>query len=192
MTQTLTSAFAGVLVSDCLSTYDDATDRQQKCYFHHFEAIREAQALHPLGRADYLDEVMALLRTALLLKALQAQAEPQRFGQCVDALEARAQALLLSERVQPQEQKVRQRLFKQRDHLFTFLREAAVPATNNHAERQLRPAVIARKISCGNKTQKGAQAWQVLCSLAATCAQRTESFSAFLTERIVLNRPRPP
>jgi hypothetical protein len=28
------------------------------------------------------------------------------------------------------------------------------------AERQLRPAVIARKISCGNKTQKGARTWQ--------------------------------
>jgi len=43
-------------------------------------------------------------------------------------------------------------------------------------ERQLRPAVIARKISCGNKTPKGAQTWQILASLAATCIQRATSF----------------
>jgi transposase len=72
------------------------------------------------------------------------------------------------------------RLYKQRDHLFTFLDHDGVDATNNLAERQLRPAVIARKISCGNKTQKGARTWQILASLAATCAQRATSFIAEL------------
>ena len=65
-------------------------------------------------------------------------------------------------------------------HLFTFLDHDGVDATNNLAERQLRPAVIARKISCGNKTQKGARTWQILASLAATCAQRATSFIAQL------------
>jgi len=71
---------------------------------------------------------------------------------------------------------VRNRLNKQRDHLFTFLDYDGVDATNNLAERQLRPAVIARKISCGNKTPKGARTWQILASLAATCVQRANSF----------------
>ncbi|WP_160164440.1 transposase [Pedosphaera parvula] len=44
-----------------------------------------------------------------------------------------------------------------------------VEATNNLAERQLWPAVIARKVSCGNKTPKGAHSWEILTSLAATC-----------------------
>ena len=83
-------------------------------------------------------------------------------------------------RRQPQEESVRIRLFKQRDHLFTFLDHDEVDATNNLAERQLRPAVIARKISCGNKTANGARTWQILASLAATCAQRAESFIATL------------
>ena len=56
-----------------------------------------------------------------------------------------------------------------------------VDATNNLAERQLRPAVIARKISCGNKTPKGARTWQILTSLAATCTQRATSFIAEIT-----------
>ena len=63
---------------------------------------------------------------------------------------------------------MRLRVYKQRDHLFTFLDHEDVDATNDLAESQLRPAVIARKISCGNKTPKGARTWQILASLAAT------------------------
>jgi transposase len=66
------------------------------------------------------------------------------------------------------------------DHLFTFLDHDGVDATNNLAERQLRPPVIACKISCGNKPQKGARTWQILASLAATCAQPAISFIAQL------------
>jgi transposase len=40
--------------------------------------------------------------------------------------------------------------------------------------------VIARKISCGNKTKKGARTWQILASLAATCSQRAVRFIAEL------------
>lgn len=36
--------YPGVLVSDCLSIYDEATARQHKCYAHHLNAIRAAQA----------------------------------------------------------------------------------------------------------------------------------------------------
>ena len=64
-----------------------------------------------------------------------------------------------------------------------------VDATNNLAERQLRPAVIARKISCGNKTPKGAGSWQILASIAATCAQQPRSFIAALARAAPLRRP---
>ena len=83
-------------------------------------------------------------------------------------------------------------MWKQRDHLFTFLERADVPATNNLAERQLRPAVIARKISCGNKTSAGAQAWQALASIAATCRQTGRSFIQFISERVLLQPTRAP
>ena len=85
------------------------------------------------------------------------------------------------------EEKLRRRLRKQRDHLFTFLDHEAVDATNNLAERQLRPAVISRKLSCGNKTERGAGTWQVLASLAATCRQTGTSFADFLVPRLTLS-----
>ena len=72
------------------------------------------------------------------------------------------------------------RLRNQREHVFTYLHHPEVEATNNLAERQLRPAVIARKLSGGNGTDRGARTLEVLTSLAATCRQRGVSFIAFI------------
>ncbi len=182
-------AFGGVLVSDCLAIYDDLNPLQQKCYSHHLKAV--SQALE-LAASDYLLQVQALLRTALWLKALQGPAPAERFALCRHTLQARAHALLDTPRAPAIEEKIRRRLCKQRDHLFTFLERVEVPATNNLAERQLRPAVIARKISCGNKTPKGALAWAILASLAATCRQTARSVVHVISSKILLQPARGP
>ena len=177
LTELLGADFGGVLVSDCLATYDDATTLQHKCYAHHHKAIRQAKALHPHQGEGFLTELSAMLRTAVALQGQKAESDPQSFNDLRQALERKALQLLDAPRSEPSEEAVRNRLNKQRDHLFTFLDHDGVDATNNLAERQLRPAVIARKISCGNKTLKG---WQILASLAATCTQRATSFIAEL------------
>ena len=162
-----------------LAIYDDATTLKQKCYAHHLKAIRQAKALHP-HQGEGLTELSAMLRAALALQGYKAECDPQSFHDLRQALERKAVQLLDSPRSEPSEEAVRNRLQKQRDHLFTFLDHDGVEPTNNLAERQLRPALIARKISCGNKTLKGARTWQILASLAATCAQRASSFIAEL------------
>ena len=172
--------FGGILVSDCLAIYDDATALQHKCYAHHHKAIRKAKALHPQQGEGFLCEVAAMLRAAVALQQQKTELSPETFSALRQALEHKAVQLLEPPRSEPNEEAVRNRLNKQRDHLFTFLDHEGVDATNNLAERQLRPAVIARKISCGNKTQRGARTWQILTSLAATCAQRATSFIAAL------------
>jgi transposase len=184
--------FAGTLVSDCASVYDDLNASQQKCYSHHLKAVAEACQTHPQQGEGYLHQIQALLRTAIVLKALKETANPQRWEVCLNQLKARAQALLEPPRAQAEEEKVRKRLWKQRDHLFTFLERVDVPATNNLAERQLRPAVIARKISCGNKTPRGAQAWARLTSMSATCQQRGKNFVDFIAQRVRLEPTRGP
>src|SRR6201993_2321683 len=168
--------FGGVLVSDCLAIYDDATALQHKCYAHHHKAIRKAKDLHPQQGEGFLCEVAAMLRAAVALQEQKAELRLEIFRDLRQALEHKAVQLLEAPRSEPNEEAVRNRLHKQRDHLFTFLDHEGVDATNNLAERQLRPAVIARKISCGNKTKKGARTWQILTSLAATCVQRATSF----------------
>lgn len=188
--------FGGVLVSDCLSVYDELNPLQQKCYAHHLKAISVALKTPEGKGSSYLLELRTLLHSAQLLKRLMPELSTQQCQQWRQFLEMRFDQLLAQPRGQPndlqsqQEEKVRQRLLKQRDHLFTFLDYPAVEATNNRAERQLRPAVISRKISCGNKTQQGASTWQILASLAATAAQRGDSFIDQVAQAMVL-KPEP-
>jgi len=65
------------------------------------------------------------------------------------------------------------RLAKHRRHeqpwLFTFLHETGLDATNNAGEREMRPAVIARKTWGGNRTEAGAKTQRTLMSVLRTC-----------------------
>ena len=131
--------FGGVLVSDCLAVYDDATRLQQKCYAHHHKAIRKAKDLHPLQGEGFLCEVAALLRAAVALQQQKADFNLETFRDLRQALQCQAVQLLEPPRSEPNEEAVRHRLHKQRDDLFTFLDHDGVEATNNLAERQLRP-----------------------------------------------------
>jgi len=189
---TLGADFPGVLVSDCLSTYDDATPVQHKCYAHHHRAITAAMKRHAQGGEGYLRELRLLLQAAQAVKKVQADFDPPERAQRRAALEAWANRLLMAPRGDADEEAVANRLRKQRDHLFVFLDHDAVDATNNHAERQLRPAVIARKLSCGNRTPRGALTWERLTSLAVTAAQRGQSFPTLVARAALLAPPPAP
>lgn len=180
LTEALGEAFAGVLVSDCLATYDDFNPLQQKCYSHHLKAISHAQEDSP---SVWLEDLRWLLQAAMDLKP-----HPKAGQRAV--LEQKLAGLLAQPRPTNVEEKVRRRMERQKDHLFTFLDHPEVDATNNLAERQLRPAVIARKVSCGNKTTSGARTWEILTSLAATATQRGESFAALVSQAALLNPAR--
>jgi hypothetical protein len=55
-----------------------------------------------------------------------------------------------------------------RDRILTFLRVPGVEPTNNRAERMLRPAVIARKVSHCSKNARGAYATAAFLSVIQT------------------------
>ncbi len=179
----------GTLVSDCLAVYDGATPHQHKCYSHHLKAIKEAVKAGGLDGPDsFLARTRSLLQSAMTLKADQARLDALEFGQKRRALDLAADSLLEEPRPdRPHEEKVRLRLRKQRDHLFVFLDHAEVDATNNLAERQLRPAVIARKLSAGNKTRAGADAWAILASLAASARQQARSFINLIADSLPIS-----
>jgi transposase len=64
------------------------------------------------------------------------------------------------------------RLRRHEAEVFTFLDHPEVPSDNNHAERQLRPAVMVRKNSYANGSDIGAEAQSVLMSVFRTLKQR--------------------
>ena len=169
------------LVSDCLASYDAILGKKQKCYAHHLRAIADGLKQRPDSLV--LAGIQVMLKTAQQMR----QDEPlPPSDQRMQLLYRWRDNLLGPTYADPIEERVANRLRKQKNHLFTFLTEPEVDATNNQAERDLRPAVIARKVSCGNKTERGKQAWQILSSLAATCQKRSISFSRYVTESMPL------
>jgi hypothetical protein len=64
--------------------------------------------------------------------------------------------------------RVHKRIIKYNQELFTFLDFPLVEPTNNRAERQLRPYVIMRKITFGNRSALGASNQAVMMSIIQT------------------------
>ena len=188
---TLGAEFKGVLISDCLATYENLPYTMQKCYAHHLKAIAQARDRKPEDQQTYLNEVTDLLHAAMMLARIRADLPPPEVARIRAHLERRADELFFPTRIDPDEERVANRLRKRRKHLFTFLDHPAVEATNNRAERALRPPVIVRKLSCGNKTQRGKRTWEILTSVAATCRQRGQSFVEFLRARLTLDHTTP-
>jgi transposase len=187
--EVLGEAYPGMLVSDCLASYNPIDCRKHKCIAHHLRAISEAREL-PGQAADsrYLDQWKLLLKTVIIFHGLAVHGH-------IDAKELAIRRWhmevwvdkLLDQAVEgPGEARIRNRLGKQRAHLLGCLYELSAEPTNNRAERSLRPAVIARKLSCGNKTERGRDTWQILASLAATCQQRGQDIIDHLATRIPL------
>ena len=73
-------------------------------------------------------------------------------------------------------QRLAKRLAKHSDSLFTFLSHMQVSTDNNRAERAIRPAVITRKISGGNRSPKGSEALSIITSVVQTCKQQNKDF----------------
>jgi RNA polymerase subunit RPABC4/transcription elongation factor Spt4 len=63
-------------------------------------------------------------------------------------------------------------LLKLKDCLFVFVKNPDVDGTNNRAERALRPPVVARKISGGSRSDRGAKIYEILMSVWRTLTLR--------------------
>jgi Transposase IS66 family len=63
-----------------------------------------------------------------------------------------------------------------------------LPITNNEAERALRHAIIARRISFGSRSSEGSNAYAALLSVIETCRLRRLNPWKFFAQIITLRR----
>ena len=124
--------------------------------------------------ARFPEAVMQLLREGLALQGRYARQEISEHGLNVATgrLEAAMNRLLSKTFKAPANRRLAKHLRHEQPWLFTFLHCDGIDATNNAAERALRPAVIARKTWGGNRTRNGAMAQQILISVLRTCRQQ--------------------
>ena len=179
--------FAGVLNSDCFLAYDaKALDDwlKQKCVGHLLRNLSEIEASKTRGAVRFARNVTALLREALQLKSEKADLSAETFTERAAVLEERLDRLIHADRrfTDPDNGRFAKRLRKHREHLLRFLYVDELDATNNQAERQLRPAVITRKTTGCNRVADGAEAHSILASVLVTCHQRAIPILDFLVE----------
>lgn len=101
------------------------------------------------------------------------------------------QALETMAALDPPESRARtlvKRLRKHRDSLLKFLTVPDAEFHNNRAERQLRPVVIFRKLSFGNRTESGARRFAAMASVIETARLKKLTIPEFLL-RIRLSQP---
>ena len=182
--------FAGILVSDCLASYEGLPYRTHKCIGHHQKAIARARDRPDTTDPSYLNAWASLFTMVGVLWKYRVSLGEAEFARQRSHLEAWLDRLLAEERTQPGDVAIQQRIGKRRDVVLGCLDDPAAEPTNNRAERSLRdPGVIARKVSCGNKTEAGKTAWERLTSLAMTCQQRGHDFVAWLAAGLPLEAP---
>ena len=75
-------------------------------------------------------------------------------------------------------------LIKRWPALWTFTEHDGVEPTNNHAERDLRGAVIYRKLSLGTQPEQGERTIERLLSASVTCRLRKQSLYTYLTHTL--------
>jgi transposase len=185
-------AFAGTLVTDFWGAYNAVVcSRRQVCLAHLLRDLKHVeQYKYPSKHwPKFAKKLRRLVHDALRLKKRQLELEVEIYASRCQRLHARLDALISTPWKDRQAKRLLKRFRRHRQHLFTFLDDPAVPADNNHGERAIRPAVIIRKNSYGNRSQRGADCQAVLMSIYRTLKQRghdplttiTNALSEYLT-----------
>lgn len=167
--------FAGVLVRDGWVVYrgfDKAT--HQTCIAHLLrrcatilESARGRARTIPLRVREILLDALALRArgdlNVISTRALRAK---------IRALERRIDELTATTTTNATNRRFLRHIARERDALFTFLRNDAVDATNWRAEQAIRPAVVARKVWGGNRTARGAHVYEICATVLRTARQQ--------------------
>lgn len=166
----------GVVVTDRGSTYRakkyDAVE-MQRCLSHLLSNLTKVEEKKTGPAKAFSSELKRQLKSANeLWKSHQAgeidEKEYRRRGQEIgEAITHQLRHRTLSD---ADNQRLLDGIGLEHDNgrLLLFLERPEVPPTNNHAERMLRPAVIARKVSQCSKNERGARTYAMMKSVLVT------------------------
>ena len=165
--------YSGVLERDGWAPYRRfANARHQTCHAHLLRRTGELIADSIAGQARVPHAARRILKDALALRDQRDVIDAEEFALKVTDLNERTDKLLTMRPRHEPNRRLLAHLQTERDHLFTFLTEPAVQATNWRAEQALRPAIVNRKSWGGNRTEQGAQTQQVTISVIRTARQQ--------------------
>jgi transposase len=168
-----TEAFAGTLVSDFWRAYESVcVEDRQYCLPHLLrELLKVDEHNDAIEWQAFAKQLRRLIRDGIRLRKRH-DFDPLRYASRIRLIHRRLCALAEASYDDADAARLGERLSRHRDHLFTFLDKIEVPFDNNHAERQIRPAVIIRKNQLCNRSADGAHTQAVLMSVYRTLRLR--------------------
>jgi hypothetical protein len=170
--------YAGVMVTDRGRSYDArAFDdvKQQQCLAHILRSLHEVLQTKKGRARDFGERLKALLQDAIQLWHGYHTGEVADFAAQAQALQDTMTHHLRNRGLtDPDNQRLLNQIGRHHDrgNLLRFLEDPHIEPTNNRAERALRPAVIARKVSQCSKNAPGAHAFAAFTSVVRTLAKQ--------------------
>jgi transposase len=166
--------FAGVLERDGWAPYRRfANAKHQTCHAHLLRRTGELISDSVAGQARVPHAARRILKDALALRDQRDVIDAGEFGLRVADLNERTDKLLAMRPTHEPNRRLLGHLQNEREHMFTFLCDPGVQATNWRAEQALRPAIVNRKSWGANRTAKGARTQQTVMSVIGTARQQS-------------------
>ena len=186
---------AGTLVVDRYSGYNRAPCALQYCYAHLHREVEDLGKEFPaaLEVAAFTGTLGRLLADAMHLQR-QSLPDPAYYtaaAQLKEQIEA-----VVEQPAQHLGIRQVQDIFREHPHrLYHWVTDRAVPPDNNRCERELRPTVIARKVSFGSQSDAGAKTREILMSVLHTLRKRRADAQAhfkWVLDQLAANPKRDP
>lgn len=170
----------GVLVVDRYAAYNKSPCDLQYCYAHLLRDVQDLEKEFPDSQEvkTFVGVMASLLATAMNLRG-QPITDNDYYVKASE-IKTHIIAAVESSAVHLGIQHI-QNIFHENAHrMYHWADDRSVPAENNLAERDLRPTVIARKVSFGSVSDAGAQTRSVLMTvLHSLKKQRTDAVLHF-------------
>ena len=174
----------GVLVVDRYNGYNKMPCSIQYCYAHLLRAVKDLEKDFPENAEikSFVEALASQLANAISLRTLDVT--DKQFKRQAAKIKKEIVSIVNRQARHPAIQKI-QDIFREKvDRLYHWARNRDIPAENNLAERELRPLVIARKVSFGSQSDVGAKTREILMTVLHTLKKRTSdvttSFKAAL------------
>lgn len=169
-----------VLVTDRYSGYSPLNVRHQYCFVHLLRDVKKEEEDFPEDPevASFAADIKPMLSDAVSLRILDLSAEEYR--RRAEELKSKIMETCKRQANHPAVQYLQDIFRKKQDSLFQWVESPLIPADNNFAERELRPTVIARKISFGSQSERGMSTREILMTVIHTAKSRGHDPTVFL------------
>ncbi len=168
--EVLGTIFKGILICDFWGAYNKISAlAKQRCFYHLFTELVKVDKHNSSSEwRAFRKKLSRLLKDAIRLSEKQSQLRSEDFIRKKGRLYKRLDRLLTTDHECKDTRRLIKRLKRHKDELLTFLECKRVSPYNNHAEQQMRKAVLARKVSQQNRSEQGVKVQAILMTLFRT------------------------